>query len=140
MELLYHYDKEVKLLRTFLFKDKLKAEIKYLDGKKRVLNRAELSESPTNPSKKIVKQKPVNKKKTELEQEKEVSKSDKKDTVSNKIIVAVKVSNNRKTNLGTINSDGFKKFVKKNKLDKEAIDLVLSGKQKTHKGFTFSFK
>ena len=139
MELLYHYDKEVKLLRTFVFKNKLKAEIKYLNGDKCVLNRSDLSEKPTEPPhKEVVKEKLVSNKKTQTK--KETKKEVKEEIKPEKFIIATKVSNNRKTKLGAIDSDVFKKFVNNNKLDKEAIELVLSGKQKTHKGFTFSYK
>lgn len=54
-------------------------------------------------------------------------------------VVAKRLSNNRKTKLGVVGSEKFNNFVKQNKLDINAINNVLDGKNKTHKGFEFSY-
>ena len=53
------------------------------------------------------------------------------------VIVAHKVSNSKETKIGEIGSDEFNKFVDSKKLSVEAIQAVLDGTQKTHKGFSF---
>lgn len=55
-------------------------------------------------------------------------------------VVAKRLSNNRKTKLGVVGSEKFNNFVKQNKLDFNAINNVLDGKNKTHKGFEFSYQ
>ena len=55
-------------------------------------------------------------------------------------VVAKRLSNNRKTKLGVVGSEKFNNFVKQNKLDINAINNVLDGKNKTHKGFEFSYQ
>lgn len=55
-------------------------------------------------------------------------------------ILAEHVTNpKRNAELGEFNSKEFKEFVSKNKLDTKAINDVLEGRQKTHKGFKFYF-
>ncbi|MBS4462271.1 hypothetical protein JXA27_06830 [Aerococcaceae bacterium zg-B36] len=53
------------------------------------------------------------------------------------VIVAINNTTGEETVLGTQESQTFNDFVKENKLNIEAIDHVLNGKQKTHKGYTF---
>lgn len=56
-----------------------------------------------------------------------------------KIITATKVAKNITTKIGELDSDQFNKFLAKNKLSKDAVLAVLDGKQRTNKGFNFTY-
>lgn len=53
-------------------------------------------------------------------------------------VVATRLSDESETALGEVGSDEFNEFVEKHKLDIEAVQRVLGGEQKTHKGFSFT--
>ena len=55
-------------------------------------------------------------------------------------ITATKLTDNTETVIGSVGSDTYKNFVSSNKLNEEAIALVLSGSQKTHKGYSFKYE
>lgn len=73
---------------------------------------------------------------TEPEPKEEDSEVDSKDVSEN--VVATRLSDESETALGEIGSEEFNEFVKKHKLDVEAVQRVLDGEQKTHKGFSFT--
>lgn len=58
--------------------------------------------------------------------------------VVSETVVATRLSDESETALGEIGSDEFNEFIKKHKLDVEAVQRVLDGEQKTHKGFSFT--
>lgn len=72
----------------------------------------------------------------EPEPKEEVLEVDSKDVSEN--VVATRLSDESETALGEIGSEEFNEFVKKHKLDIEAVQRVLDGEQKTHKGFSFT--
>ena len=73
---------------------------------------------------------------TEPEPKEEDSEVDSKAVSEN--VVANRLSDESETALGEIGSDEFNEFIKKHKLDVEAVQRVLDGEQKTHKGFSFT--
>lgn len=73
---------------------------------------------------------------TEPEPKEEDSEVDSKAVSEN--VVANRLSDESETALGEIGSDEFNEFIKKHKLDIEAVQRVLDGEQKTHKGFSFT--
>ena len=56
-----------------------------------------------------------------------------------KSVSAKRLSNNRVTKLGEKDSDTYINFLKRNKLDPKAVENVLLGKNKTHKGYEFYY-
>lgn len=56
-----------------------------------------------------------------------------------KNIMAIRVSDSTNTNLGKLHSTEFNRFVKSKKLNKQAVENVLNGVNKTHKGFSFEY-
>lgn len=78
----------------------------------------------------------VNHDNEEPEPEEEDSEVDSKAVSEN--VVANRLSDESETALGEIGSDEFNEFIKKHKLDVEAVQRVLDGEQKTHKGFSFT--
>lgn len=58
--------------------------------------------------------------------------------VVSETVVATRLSDESETALGEVGSDKFNEFVEKHKLDIEAVQRVLDGEQKTHKGFSFT--
>lgn len=72
----------------------------------------------------------------EPEPKEEASEVDSEDVSEN--VVATRLSDESETALGEVGSDEFNEFVEKHKLDIEAVQRVLDGEQKTHKGFSFT--
>lgn len=148
MNKLYYAETEVKLVRNFYFGGKMKSEIKFPNGNTAIVDRIELTEEPNHGRKNI----PISSL-TNIDEQQEYKEinQEQNDLVGNSnqdldherqgfpsYIVVTKVSNNKSENID-LNSHDFEDFISKNKLDPEAIQLCLSGEQKTHKGFRFSY-
>ena len=139
----YYGEKLVSITRTFRFASKMKSEIKFFDGTTMVVDRSEITEQPVfeNNVEEVQEDFKFNdfkndeqeyKAKTTLEEfQNAFPKSE------SQVVVAHKVSNSKETKIGEIGSDEFNKFVDSKKLSAEAIQAVLDGTQKTHKGFSF---
>lgn len=148
MEKKYLYEEHVKLLRTFNF-GKERAEIEKYDGSRLVVDMSELTDTPKEN--KVVVEKETRhdstlSNKEEVEEEiGDLPFSDslpvhEKQEDEEPSITATKLTDNTETVIGSVGSDTYKNFVSSNKLNEEAIALVLSGSQKTHKGYSFKYE
>lgn len=148
MEKKYLYEEHVKLLRTFNF-GKERAEIEKYDGSRFVVDMSELTDTPKE-NKAVVKKETQHDSALSNKEEVEEEIGDaplpdglpvhEKQEDKNPSITATKLTDNTETVIGSIGSDTYKKFVSNNKLNEEAIALVLSGSQKTHKGYSFKYE
>ena len=157
MEKKYLGSENVKLLRTFYIGE-LMGEIEKYDGTNYIVKVSELTDYPVEDAK-IVNEEDydapdlkstlgeVNVGKIDLGEplqsvehiEHDVI-GEVKSTEPNQDVIATQVSNSKETNIGFLGSDTFNKFVDDHKFNLDAINLIIEGKQKTHKGFSFKLK
>lgn len=139
----YYGEKLVSITRTFRFASKMKSEIKFFDGTTMVVDRSEITEQPVvfeNNVEEVQEDFKFNDFKNDEQEDKAKTTLDEFQNAfpkSESQVVAHKVSNSKETKIGEIGSDEFNKFVDSKKLSVEAIQAVLDGTQKTHKGFSF---
>lgn len=146
---LFYKNQPAKLKREYFFGDKMKAEIEVGD-KVLYVDRVELTEEISSESTTdtltiddIINDKVELSNLEVLESDVDVSEiilEEDKTTIlqSEKEVKATKLTTNKSINIGSVDSDKFTTFLKRNKLSKDAVLAVLEGKQKTHKGFSFS--
>lgn len=141
MEKKYLYEEHVKLLRTFNFGTE-RAEIEKYDGNKLVVDMSELTDMPRENKEALEKetQHKSNLGNEEGQDELGDLPINEKQEAEKPSIVVTKLTDNTKTIIGTIGSDAYKEFVSSHKLNDESIALVLSGSQKTHKGYSFKYE
>ena len=140
----YYGEKLVSITRTFRFASKMKSEIKFFDGTTMVVDRSEITEQPVvfeNNVEEVQEDFKFNDFKNDEQEDKAKTTLEEFQNAfpksESQVIVAHKVSNSKETKIGEIGSDEFNKFVDSKKLSVEAIQAVLDGTQKTHKGFSF---
>ena len=139
----YYGEKLVSITRTFRFASKMKSEIKFFDGTTMVVDRSEITEQPAfeNNVEEVQEDFKFNDFKNDEQEDKAKTTLDEFQNAfpksESQVVVAHKVSNSKETKIGEIGSDEFNKFVDSKKLSVEAIQSVLDGTQKTHKGFSF---
>ena len=140
----YYGEKLVSITRTFRFASKMKSEIKFFDGTTMVVDRSEITEQPVvfeNNVEEVQEDFKFNDFKNDEQEDKAKTTLDEFQNAfpksESQVVVAHKVSNSKETKIGEIGSDEFNKFVNSKKLSVEAIQAVLDGTQKTHKGFSF---
>lgn len=127
----YYKNELVKVLRTYQWRGKSKAEIQFSDGHNEIVNMSEVYLGDiTGDLSDTISLKPDDKK-VEIEIDNNAFGS------INKPLKYI-VSNVKKKTDSTLTESELKKFITKHKLDPEAIDLCLHGKQKTHKGYSFA--
>lgn len=127
---LFYNNQYVHKHRLFIQDDVLMAEIWY-GNNTAIVRRSELSE--------FKKAEEVDSFNNDDYNDEKVKGDDSADENNLAIIIAVSVKDNSETELGTWQSETFNQFVEANKLDAEAINRVLKGEQRTHKGFSFRF-
>ena len=144
----YYKGKMVSSPRFFTVGNEHKVEFK-LDGETHITNGSEVVdydgmklaqkalEDATKTLEKPVEKHNEAKETKETPKEEAVKDVDNKEEEDNQFtkIVATNVKTKRKYKLNT--EQDFNKFVTRYKLDEAAIQDVLDGKQKTHKGFSF---
>lgn len=140
----YYGEKLVSITRIFRFASKMKSEIKFFDGTTMVVDRSEITEQPVvfeNNVKEVQEDFKFNDFKNDEQEDKAKTTLDEFQNAfpksESQVVVAHKVSNSKETKIGEIGSDEFNKFVDSKKLSAEAIQAILDGTQKTHKGFSF---
>ena len=140
----YYGEKSVNITRTFRFASKMKSEIKFFDGTTMVVDRSEITEQPVvfeNNVEEVQEDFKFNDFKNDEQEDKAKTTLEEFQNAfpksESQVVVAHKVSNAKETKIGEIGSDEFNKFVDSKKLSVEAIQAVLDGTQKTHKGFSF---
>ena len=140
----YYGEKLVSITRTFRFANKMKSEIKLFDGTTMVVDRSEITEQPVvfeNNVEEVQEDFKFNDFKNDEQEDKAKTTLEEFQNTfpksESQVVVAHKVSNAKETKIGEIGSDEFNKFVASQKLNVEAIQSVLDGTQKTHKGFSF---
>lgn len=142
----YYGEKLVSITRTFRFASKMKSEIKFFDGTTMVVDRSEITEQPVfeNNVEEVQEDFKFNDFKNDEQEDKAKTTLEEFQNAfpksESQVVVAHKVSNSKETEIGEIGSDEFNKFVDSKKLSVEAIQSVLDGTQKTHKGFSFHIK
>ena len=142
----YYGEKLVSITRTFRFASKMKSEIKFFDGTTMVVDRSEITEQPAfeNNVEEVQEDFKFNDFKNDEQEDKAKTTLEEFQNAfpksESQVVVAHKVSNSKETEIGEIGSDEFNKFVDSKKLSVEAIQSVLDGTQKTHKGFSFHIK
>lgn len=153
MEKKYLGSENVKLLRTFYIGE-LMGEIEKYDGTNYIVKVSELTDYPTEDTKILNKEyhdfpEIMSNVGEIIHVEKPLDNvgyiydsivSGVKSTEPNQDVIATQVSNSKETNIGALDSDTFNKFVDDHKFSLDAINLIIEGKQKTHKGFSFKLK
>lgn len=127
---LFYNNQYVHKHRLFIQDDVLMAEIWY-GNNTAIVRRSELSE--------FKKAEEVDSFNNDDYNDEKVKGDDSADENNLSVIIAISVKDNSETELGTWESETFNQFVEDNKLDAEAINRVLKGEQRTHKGFSFRF-
>lgn len=141
----YYKDRLLDEVRFFSYGDKQLASF-VLDGERCTVLASEISiesyrgfkndtEIKSDEVKFVTEPKEIEEVEEENETEQEAPHVDLE--VVSETVTATRLSDELETPLGEIDSEDFNNFVKKHKLDPEAIQRVLDGEQKTHKGFTF---